>query len=205
MAKLYVTKHARPSKIERRCYRCRELVLDGEPFAYMGFKTGVGGFYRYWCKDHMQPKLSEMTSNPRLQTIAQTGEQVEEAIGGFLSDNSLGSKEDLVSALESAAEEIRGVAEEYTKSADNIEEGFGHATQQSDESREKGEALGEWADALESAAQEIRDIEPEPDEEPESKSESKDGEEDDEEPELSEDQINEIISLAEDALQSEPS
>lgn len=47
------------------------------------------------------------------------------------------------------AQEIRELAEEKRESASNIEEGFGHATYQSDELNETADNLESWADDLE--------------------------------------------------------
>lgn len=55
------------------------------------------------------------------------------------------------SALASAAEEVREIAEEKRAAAANMEEGFGGATTQSEELAEQADALEEWADALAAA------------------------------------------------------
>ena len=53
--------------------------------------------------------------------------------------------------LESKAEEIRGLAEEKRESASNIEEGFGHETEQSTELNDIADQLDGWADEVEQA------------------------------------------------------
>lgn len=70
--------------------------------------------------------------------------------------------DDLQAWAAGKAEEIRGLAEEKRESAQNIEDGFGHATYQSDELNEQADSLEQWAYDLENA--DIPEI-PEPDEE----------------------------------------
>jgi hypothetical protein len=69
--------------------------------------------------------------------------------------------DDVTSALSSAAEEIREIAEEKESGASNIEEGFGHETESSNTLRETAESLSSWADEIE--AVDIPDV-PEPEE-----------------------------------------
>jgi hypothetical protein len=59
------------------------------------------------------------------------------------------SEEDARSWAEGKAEEIRGLAEEKRESAQNLEDGFGHPTYQSDELNETADNLKQWADDLE--------------------------------------------------------
>jgi hypothetical protein len=72
------------------------------------------------------------------------------------------SPEDITSWLEEKAGEIRELAEEKRESASNIEDGFGHATYQSDELNDIAEQLDSWADEVEQA--EVPDF-PEPEDE----------------------------------------
>jgi hypothetical protein len=57
--------------------------------------------------------------------------------------------EDFEAWAANKAEEIRGLAEEKRESASNIEEGFGHATYQSEELEQTADDLESWADKLE--------------------------------------------------------
>jgi hypothetical protein len=59
------------------------------------------------------------------------------------------SLEDAQSVAQEAAEEIRALAEEKRESASNIEEGFGHATYQSEELESQADELDSWADEVE--------------------------------------------------------
>lgn len=59
------------------------------------------------------------------------------------------SLEDAQSWANDKAQEIRDLAEEKRESASNIEDGFGHPTQQSDELNEIADNLDSWADDVE--------------------------------------------------------
>jgi hypothetical protein len=59
------------------------------------------------------------------------------------------STEDVESILSSAADEIRELAEQRRESASNIEDGFGHATYQSEQLESDADELESWADEVE--------------------------------------------------------
>ena len=61
------------------------------------------------------------------------------------------SPEDVTSALDDVADAISELAEEKRESASNIEEGFGHATSQSEEAEQRADDLDGWADEIEQA------------------------------------------------------
>lgn len=60
------------------------------------------------------------------------------------------SAEDAQEWASNKAQEIRDLAEEKRESASNIEDGFGHATSQSDELNETADNLESWADEMDS-------------------------------------------------------
>lgn len=76
--------------------------------------------------------------------------------------DSANSPDDVQSALDSASGEIESLAEEKRESASNIEDGFGHATQASEELEEIADSLESWASEVSSA--DIPDL-PEPEDE----------------------------------------
>jgi hypothetical protein len=65
--------------------------------------------------------------------------------------------DDVQSALDDAAQEIKDIAEEKRESASNIEEGFGHETSASQELNDVADQLDDWAGEVETA--DIPDIE----------------------------------------------
>ena len=86
------------------------------------------------------------------------------------------------------AQEIRDLAEEKRESASNIEDGFGHATQQSDELNEIADSLDSWADDIENV-----DI-------PELEEGDEDADEDEDEEDKLEEWKDEVRSAIEDVL-----
>jgi hypothetical protein len=75
--------------------------------------------------------------------------------------SSIESEDDVQSALESLAADIRALADESQEAADNVEQGFGTATMVSEAAAERADALNEWADEIEGVT--IPDM-PEPEE-----------------------------------------
>ena len=65
-------------------------------------------------------------------------------------DDTADAEENLKGIAEEFAENIGEAAESYAESAQNIEDGFGHETYQSEELREKSEAIKSWADDVSS-------------------------------------------------------
>jgi len=119
------------------CTRCGQPIEYGQPYKWFKMKTTYGGI-----KKSFHPDCQILASD---RTTSRMG-QIWDA------QPDIGAAEtvsDIQAELQSFAEVVRSVSEEYTESADNMESGFGHSTYQSDELREKGEALESWADELE--------------------------------------------------------
>ncbi len=95
------------------------------------------------------PKASQLTQAPYGQALAAMEGLHGDVDGGVLSADS--TLEDVQAMLETAADEITNVAEEYRESAANIEDGFGHAT-------EGSEMREQYAEELDSFADEVRDL-----------------------------------------------
>lgn len=156
MARITMVKSAQASKKARYCVRCRHEVKPGEAYAHASFKTSpYSSMTRIWCFAHMTNiKGSERTANARLSTLYAAQESVEDVIRLDAGEYDF---QQLAEALQGAAEEARGIGEEYEESASNVEDGFPNGSPVIDEIREKVEACENWADALESAATDIED------------------------------------------------
>jgi hypothetical protein len=135
----------------RRCGKCGTEIKVGDPYKWVALGGAYGGHKKYACSS-CQFRQSDLTSSDKLSQLYVIQENLEDLLNGEWSQG------DLAGALEEASGDANGVAEEYTESADNIEEGFGHETYQSGEIREKAEACEEWASALEDAASEIENM-----------------------------------------------
>lgn len=140
----------------RTCERCSAEIKPGDPYKHVSPKSGpYGGRTRVRCAacPTWQPWDLSSALWARLAQIAHdfgtTLEEVE-------------SEDEVTSALEDAANEVREIAEEKREGAQNIEDGFGHPTSQSEELNEVADELDSWADEIEQVS--LPDF-PEPEEE----------------------------------------
>lgn len=126
-----------------------------------------GDKYWYWTPyrgrrrmSKTPPKPSQSESNPtRASYLA-----IQEGLSNDIASAS--SIDDLNSALESAADEASGIAEELREKASNIEDGFQHETELSSQFNEQADEVDQWAETLRGAQADDAD-EPEEPTEPE--------------------------------------
>lgn len=150
MARLHFVKSARVGKGKARpkCGSCSNVIEVGQPYYWWANRIGRSSSKHFRCEGH-RPKPSEMAGSQYQQASLAAQEEVTDALG---SDD----LSDLSAALEGVADTIESdCAEALRQSAENIEEGFGHATSQSDELRERADAFDEWARALRDAADQV--------------------------------------------------
>jgi len=103
-------------------------IVPGQAYKWIKPKSGpYGGHQRNRHADHPSWHPWEYSSSLSAR-IAQIQHDAAEAL-----NQNFESKEDVESALSDIAEEIRALAEEKREAASNIEDGFGHATTQSEE------------------------------------------------------------------------
>jgi hypothetical protein len=171
------------------CGKCGDKILHSrdEKQTVTDKRTGkskkkivrvLGDGYR-WIKFNRGPKLircmkpacafrsSDMTKG-KMSGVYAAQETAQDAIAEWDGD-----VEDLKQILTDAAEAIREVAQEYSDSADNMEQVFTGGSPTIDECREKQESLESWADELEAIDFEEWDG-PDEGDEPEEKDESED-------------------------------
>lgn len=152
-ASVHTVKKCRKSPGE--CGRCGKKIKKGEPYIHWKFRYGGK---RIRCLECPRPRYSELIFSGKLSAIEAAREGIQDAIEAFRGDH---DSDSLRSALETAAEDVRQVAEEYRESAQNIEDGFGHSTQQCDDLNERADAVEAGADQIESAAGDLEDFEEE--------------------------------------------
>jgi hypothetical protein len=127
-----------------KCENCGKVIPVGDPHKHVSPKSGpYGGHKRIRCATcpTWQPWDLSNSLSARLQQVSS------EAYETF--NNGVDTAEDVQSILETAAEAIRGLAEEKRESAQNIEDGFGHETEKSQELNDIADQLESWADEVE--------------------------------------------------------
>lgn len=130
----------------RKCEKCDTDLKIGEKYKSIGIKRQYGGVVRYRCMScpTWQPWEYSDSLSARIQQIQnmQLGEETWE------------TADDAETSASEVAEAIRELASEKEEAADNMEEGFGHETSQSEEIREQAQQLNDWADEVEQAGSE---------------------------------------------------
>lgn len=129
----------------RKCGKCGIEIEVGQPYKHISPKSGpYGGRTLYRCDSCPSWQVWEYSSSLGART-AQISYEAWEQIDGAE------SVDDVQSILSATAEEIRGLAGEKRESAENIESGFGHPTEKSDELNQIADDLESWADEVEAA------------------------------------------------------
>jgi len=137
------------SQVARKDYKCRRgcEIHKGERY-YRAKKKFQR--VRFGCSEHPF-KGSELATSGKIASLL----GIQEGLAALtVSADTVGNIGD---DLDSAAQGAREVGEEYEESASNMEEYFSGSSQ-IDEIREKSENCDSWADALENAAGEVRDM-----------------------------------------------
>jgi hypothetical protein len=151
-----VTVVQKAKKEQGACGRCGDKIDAGSPYRWWKFR--YGGRRIRCMKPGCSPRRSHLTNSDKLSRCYAAGEAIEDAINAFRDSKEIS---DLRSALEEAASEARDVAEEYRESAQNIEDGFNHPTQQSEELAEKADNLESQADEIDSVASNLEEFDAE--------------------------------------------
>lgn len=126
----------------RTCEHCREAILVGTPYKKVSPARSATRYRHEACPSWQPWDLSSAL----WARIAQAQAAAEDALRNVTDAE---SKEDYEQVLQDFADEIRSLAEERRESASNIEDGFGHATYQSEELEGDADNLDGWADELE--------------------------------------------------------
>jgi hypothetical protein len=129
----------------RNCGKCGVEIKVGDPYKHISPRSGpYGGRTLYRCASCPSWHVWEYSSSLSAR-LAEISYNFSEAI------DSAESEDDVQTALNEAAEAVREIAQEKGESADNIEQGFQHETEQSQELRDISEQLESWADEIENA------------------------------------------------------
>lgn len=146
-----VTTVASARKDQGTCELCEKPILAGSPYQWTKSRFGPKRVRHDSCRTW---RPSELTGSAALSIAYAAQEAAEDALGEWDREDADAAR----SILENLAEGLREAAEEWRTSASNIEDGFGHATYQSDELNEKADALDSAADEVETEADNIEDF-----------------------------------------------
>ena len=139
------------------CETCGGEIKVGDPYKHVTPKSGpYGGRTRRRCASCPTWEAWDL-SNALWARIEQVISPAQTAVEDAKAEHDADA---VRSALEEAAQGIRDLAEEKTEAAQNMEDGFGHETEQSMELADQGGELEQWADEIESA--EVPDFPEEP-------------------------------------------
>ena len=141
----------------RNCGKCGKEIEVGQPYKHISPRSGpYGGRTMYRCVSCPDWHVWEYSSSLSARTA-----EISHDFWNDFNENVLEDTDSVQDLLNSAAERVREIAEEKREGASNIEDGFGHATTQSDELNDVADQLDSWADDIEGA--DIPDY-PEPEE-----------------------------------------
>lgn len=111
-----------------------------------------GATYFYWTpyrgrkrRSATRPRPSQVEPNATKASIYAAVEDLTAFLGRTNEDTLIEDVRELINDCKQAAEDA---VQEFEEKADNIEDGFGHETEQSQHQREMGESTQEWADQL---------------------------------------------------------
>lgn len=127
------------------CGKCGKTIEVGTPYKHISPRSGpYGGRRLVRCADCLDWHVWEYSSSLSARL---------EEISWYFWENisEVKDPDDVQSALDDAAQAVHDLADEKRESANNIEEGFQHATYQSDELNELADNLDSWADEISSA------------------------------------------------------
>lgn len=104
------------------------------------------------CINH-PPRASETTSSEKLSAVYAVQEELDD-----LEISKYDDQQALADDVGGIAERAHEAAQMFEESADNIEDGFGHSTMQSDELRDQGSEVDSWADEIDQIVDGIKEI-----------------------------------------------
>jgi hypothetical protein len=128
------------------CDSCSKEITVGSPYKHMSIKTSPTSSRKLIrCADCANWHVWEYSNS----TSARCAQIVWEAELALSNADDFDAASDI---MQIAADAARELAEEKRESASNIEDGFGHPTQQSEELTELADGLEEWATSMEEAS-----------------------------------------------------
>lgn len=143
-ARVRIDKTTGEQKPLRQCEQCSKEITVGSAYKHISIKTGPrSALTRYRCADCPDWQIWDYSSSLQAR-IAQIDYQARQDMAAV---EDIPSVENVLSETGDA---IRDLADEKRTNAQNIEDGFGHSTAQSEELAEQADALDDWAQEFES-------------------------------------------------------
>jgi hypothetical protein len=156
-------------KDQGTCGKCGKAIKAGDAYKWAKGRFGP----RMVRCDSCAFRQSDLTSSDKLSQVYAAQEAAENAMAEWDPDDANEAKQ----ILETLAETIREVAEEYQQSADSIRDNFAESPT-ADECEEKANELESWVDECEDAASECEEFDEEGVEFDEDEVEAEEGESD---------------------------
>lgn len=148
--------HVKNSRKEWACGSCGKVIKPGDAYIHWSFRYGGR---RIRCTEH-PPRPSDLTQSKLSEAYA-AQEQIQDALGnfeqGYTGDGESREPfglEELKAELDDAADQVRGVADEYRDSIESMNE-VAEGNPVAEECEEKAEALEEYAEAIERASDDM--------------------------------------------------
>jgi hypothetical protein len=121
-----------------KCSKCGTEIAVGQPYKY----TEAYNRTIIRCGPCPAPQPWEYSSS-----LSALLAQIDHEASAEISEAT--DRDSLEAARDNAAQAVRDLAEQKEESAQNLEDGFGHETEQSNELREIADQLNSWADEIE--------------------------------------------------------
>jgi hypothetical protein len=127
------------------CDHCHQPIQIGTPYKHITPKSGPYGGRKRTRHESCPGWQVWDYSNSLSAQLARISFDFWEQVDGAE------STDDVQSALDDASAAVEEIGDAKAESAQSIEDGFGHATEKSEELESIGEQLKEWADSISSA------------------------------------------------------
>lgn len=147
MAKIYYVKKCR--KDQGHCEKCGTEIKVGDPYKWTKPRPNKShpGRKRVRCAKCPRWRPSELSFS-KMAGVMAVQEYFEDFYRSWTAEDGAKAVQE---ALDEVAAEVEMVADEYEKSARDIEDGFGHGTSTSYELEDKAGTLRDWADEIRTA------------------------------------------------------
>ncbi len=158
MPRIKIVKSAQ--KDQGPCYVCRKEIKQGETYKWFAHLIGRSSRKKKFCAK-CKIRGSHMTTSDKLCRLYEAQEAIEDALKIMDDITTIAAfeewRDNVASAIETAAQTAEEVGDEYQSSYDNMPEGLQQGST-GQEIEEKANACSEWNNELETAAGDVQDV-----------------------------------------------